>query len=121
MRKEMLAAAVGALLFSVSSANAAPFTYNFNTPSGPLGTTQTSTAGRVTITALGFYTSGPTNTLYGKNDGGDENGLGLGGRNPDHEIQTNMYVQLDLANLYSTYPGATLSMILGSVQPGESG
>src|SRR5262249_9638935 len=120
MRKAMIAAVLGVLLVSGNSANAAPFTYNFNTPTGTLGITQNYTADGVTITALGFDAPNTPTNLYGKNDGGDENGLGLA--NQEHfEIQTNNFVQLDLANLLSQYPGATLSMILGSVQPGESG
>jgi hypothetical protein len=116
----MLAAVMGVLLFSVNSVIAGPFSYNFNTPTGTLGTTQTYTAGGVTITALGFNSSNSPIDLYGKNDGGDESGLGLVGTS-DHEITTSNYVQLDLQNIYNQYPTATLSMILGSVQDGESG
>jgi hypothetical protein len=54
-----------------------------NLPSGLLGTTQTYTAGGITITAAGFSsipqlgTNIPDVTLFGKNNGGDEVGLGL--------------------------------------------
>src|SRR5258706_14564599 len=74
------ACALGGLL-GISTANAT--TWNFNVPSGALGTTQTYTADGITITAAGFtstaaLTAGSANAnLFGKNLGGDESGLGL--------------------------------------------
>src|SRR2546429_5466110 len=82
----LFACALG-LSFGPIGAKAVPVTpctctYNLSSPSGVLGTTQTYTmrgpGGPVTITAKGF-TGGfasPVN-LFGKNDGGNENGLGL--------------------------------------------
>ncbi len=99
------------------SASATTLLFNFNNPSGTLGTSQTYTNNGVTITAYGFGPSGPTN-LFGKNDGGDENGLGIAGV-PHNEIQTNDFIQLDLKpvwDLSATSP----TMSIGSVQAGES-
>ena len=62
---------------------ASAITFNFNIPSGPLGTTQDYNVLGFTVTAAGFsspaaLTAGiPNVNLFGKNDGGNENGLGL--------------------------------------------
>lgn len=120
MRKLSLAGVVAVLLVSASSANAGIWTYDFTSPAGTLGTTQPYTANSVTITALGFDSLGNPINLFGKTDGGDESGLGLAGQ-PHNEIQTNNFIQLDILDLQNKYPSATLSMILGSVQDGESG
>jgi hypothetical protein len=104
------------------SAWATSIDFNFDNPSGPLGTSQTYTSGGVTITAYGFAGT-PTGTptdLYGKHAGGSENGLGLADYT-DFEISTDSFVQLDLTNLWALSPGTgLLDMSIGSVQEGES-
>ena len=83
LRVALMAVAVGAVVASAGSTRAATITWNLNLPSGLLGTTQTYTAGGITITAAGFSsipqlgTNIPDVTLFGKNNGGDEVGLGL--------------------------------------------
>jgi hypothetical protein len=97
-----------------ASANSLP--YSFGIPTGTLGVSQAYTVNGITLTAYGFDNSTPIN-LYGKNDGGDETGLGIS-RAPDHEIQTYNFVQLDVTNLHSlNILSALISM--GSVQEGE--
>jgi hypothetical protein len=83
LRGALMAVVVGAVVASAGATGAATITWNLNLPSGPLGTTQTYTAGGITITAAGFSgilqlgTDVPDVTLFGKNNGGDEVGLGL--------------------------------------------
>jgi hypothetical protein len=82
----LFACALG-LSFGPIGAKAVPVTpctctYNLNSPSGVLGTTQTYTmrgpGGPVTITADGFSGGFASSVnLFGKNDGGNENGLGV--------------------------------------------
>ena len=92
-------------------------TWDFSTPSGPLGTSQAYTVSGLTITAYGFTNASTPAALYGKNLGGDENGLGLFGE-INNEIATNNYVQLDLANLIAA-GAANPTMVINSVQSGE--
>ncbi len=96
---------------------ASPILYNFTSPLGTLGTSQSYTASGVTITAYGFNGVGGTAKLYGKNDGGDEIGLGIAGGS-DNEINKVNFVQLDLSNLWANNP-TSLAMAFGSVQSGE--
>jgi hypothetical protein len=117
MRFKIAMMLAGAALFFASPAWADTDTWNFNGPSGPLGTSQTYTTGGATVTAYGFSSGNPTD-LFGKTAGGDENGLGLLGRS-DYEIAGTMFVQLDLTQLinsgYTNY-----QLAIGSVQPGET-
>jgi hypothetical protein len=91
--------------------------YVFNSPTGALGHSQTYTSNGITITAYGFANGGGSLDLFGKNDAGDEKGLGLNGTS-DNEILTTDFVQLDLTNLLATHPG-TITMSINSVQTGE--
>ena len=76
------------------------------------------TAGPFTITAYGFDSSGNPTDLYGKNLGGDENGLGLNNDpSGQHEICCGNYIQLDLTSLLNN-PGLAITM--SSVQTGET-
>ncbi len=80
-------------------------TINFNTPTGDQGTSHT--YGGITATAYGAGTQ----HLYGKNDGGDENGLGLtSDPSGDHEITVGQFIQLDVTSL----EGLTISFIMNS-------
>jgi len=97
---------------------ASSLTYNFDSPTGSLGTSQNYTSDAVTITAYGYNSFNNLINLYGKAGGGDENGLGLAGNSPNFEITTTTYVQLDLKNLWAADPTA-FAMTLGSVQSGE--
>jgi PEP-CTERM motif len=90
--------------------------YVFNSPTGTLGTSQAYVSNGITITAYG-YNAGASVDLFGKNDTGDEKGLGLNGTS-DSEILTTDFVQLDLTNLLATHPG-TITVSMNSVQSGE--
>ena len=105
-----------ALSNCTSSCNASA-SWNFNVPSGPLGTSQAYTANGITITAYGFTSGGSPVNLFGKNDAGDEAGLGINGLS-DSEIDTSHFIQLDLTNVIAS--GAqNAQIVINSVQSGE--
>jgi len=83
----MFACALGVSFILTDIPAAGAITFDFLSPAGALGTTQSYTLGGITITAAGFTSNTfltPT-ALYGKTGGGDENGLGIA-NGPDHEI-----------------------------------
>lgn len=81
-------------------------TISFATPTGDQGTSHS--YGGITASSYGGTGS---NDLYGKNDGGDENGLGLTSDSTgDHEITVGRYIQLDVTSL----EGLTISFIMNS-------
>jgi len=98
----------GALAF-VASANATTVTCSFNSPTGDLGsTTHTYSCGGFNITATAF---GGGN-LFGKNDGGDEVGVGLtSDPSGQNEITPGHFIQLDLVNILGNNP---MSLVIGS-------
>jgi fimbrial isopeptide formation D2 family protein/uncharacterized repeat protein (TIGR01451 family) len=91
--------------------------WNLWAPTGPLGTSQSYTMGGITITAYGFDNSGTPIALYGKNQGGDENGLGISVAK-DYEITTANFIQLDINQLIAS-GAVSAEMWIGSVQDGE--
>ena len=82
---------------SFSSAQAAVVTWNLNSPTGTLGTTQDYTTSGITITAAGFTGAGAATALFGKNDAGDEKGIGLN-IGTDHEINLTNFIRIDFTN-----------------------
>jgi protocatechuate 3,4-dioxygenase beta subunit len=91
--------------------------WNFNLPTGNQGMSKTYTVDGLMITAYGFNNNGTPTALYGKNDGGDENGVGIAS-DGDHEINLTNFVQIDLSNVIAN--GAlSAQMMVGSVQSGE--
>ena len=101
----------------VASCTTGTGTWNFNAPVGALGTSQTYTVNGLTITAYGYTSPSTATALYGKNDAGDEHGLGIAS-DGDHEIDTNHYIQLDLSQLQAA--GMLNAQIqIGSMQAGE--
>ncbi len=115
MRKEFVASALGMLLFAAGSARA-DFLYTFNTPTGTLGSSQDYTVSGLKITARGYTNGGSALNLYGKNDSGDEKGLGISSTT-DHEIETSNFIQLDLTNLFNALNVTSLQIKFGSVTP----
>ncbi len=111
------------------------YTWNFDNPTGTLGTSQTYTstnnggAPNITITAYGLggctvndsKASGCSATdLYGKNAGGSEQGLGIANDpSGDHEIYDGTFVQLDLTNLFHAIAPVAGSITIDSVQSNE--
>jgi len=80
-------------------------TISFATPTGIQGVSQT--YGGITATAYGPGTQ----YLYGKNDSGDEKGLGLTSDPAgQHEITVGQFIQLDVTSLQ----GLTISFIMNS-------
>jgi hypothetical protein len=107
----LIALVVGGFSLAVQ-ANTVTWTFLENGANLSLGASSTFTESGISLTA---YAS-PGETLYAKQEGGDENGLGITS-DSDHEINANNFVQLNLA----TTPLSSLSLIfLGSVQSGES-
>ena len=102
-----------------ASANSVTTTWNFaTTPNASLGTpTYNYTSNGITITATG------TENLYYKVEGGDETGLGLDncpGHSCDHEIEPGASITLNLSSLLSK-DVTGIALMLGSIQPGETG
>ncbi len=107
----LIALVVGGFSLAVQ-ANTVTWTFLENGANLSLGTSSTFTESGISLTAY----SSPGETLYAKNGGAGETGLGITS-DVDHEINGNNYVQLNL----TTTPLASLSLVfLGSVQSGES-
>ena len=90
-----------------------------------LGAVQAYVTDGIAITARGYsgfntpnLIGTPTN-LYGKNGGGDENGVGINAGS-DREIVGNYFVQLDFTTLQAALSNATAEIEIGSVQSGET-
>ena len=115
------------LLAAAGIANATTaFTWTFTGSDTSLGTTSVFTNNGVSITASGYKTNGTTENLYGKDNGGNENGLGLVlDPTGDDEIYytsniaTTDFIQLNLTNVIAA--GITnLQFAMNSVTSGES-
>src|SRR4051812_31918800 len=110
MKTQMMIAAACMACAITTQANTVTFNFQENGP-GTLGASSTFTESGISITA----TAQAGQTLYAKNDGGDETGLGLTAE-ADHEIDGTHFLQLTVP----TTPATNLKLIfLGSVQPGE--
>jgi hypothetical protein len=115
----------GVALCTTSAASAA-VNIDFGSQSGNLGPTATYTSGGLTVTAAGysdgFVFSAPTD-LYGKNSGGDEQGLGLAadpsGQNEIYwgNSRLGAFVELDVSALFGLVSNAQFFM--GSTTDGE--
>lgn len=128
MKKAILG--IAALL--TASAGQASIVISFNNPTGDLGSnTHMYSNGGYSVTASGYSNynfgtnTGTANDLYGKADGGDENGVGLVGDPANqHEIwyagdgfQTTPAIILDVTSLLGNTTAASFSM--GSTTNGE--
>jgi hypothetical protein len=94
-------------------ASAAVLDWNFQDHLGALPNTQTFTAGGLNLTARGFTSSDAGTALYGKNGGGDENGLGLANdTSGDHEITGGNFIEIHLTDIlqFLTPDGFTFQM-----------
>ncbi len=81
-------------------------TINFNSPTGHQGHSQTYGA----VTAYAFANGGGSLDLFGKSDGGSEEGVGIFGTS-NNEITSTTFVQLDLTNITGPF-----SLTIGSTQ-----
>jgi hypothetical protein len=106
-----LLATTAVLAICTLPASAAVLDWNFQDHLGLLGNTQTFTAGGFNLTARGFTSSDAGTALFGKNGGGDENGLGLNNdASGDHEITGGNFVQLNLDGLLGLVGNFTFNM-----------
>jgi VPDSG-CTERM motif len=106
--------AASAFLVSASMAFGTSISITFNDITGDLGvTSQSYSSGGTTVTAFGYVSGSPSN-LFGKNDGGDEIGIGLTGQ-PNNEITPTDFIQLDISQL-ATNGFTTASLFVGSTQ-----
>jgi hypothetical protein len=118
----------GALALSATAANAATVVFDFGvgpngvvngTWAGDQGQSKTYTASGLSLTASAFGPSagGFADHLYGKNFGGDENGLGMtNDPTGEHEIYFGKgFIQLNVSGL----AGDSLSVNFGSTTSGE--
>jgi hypothetical protein len=93
----VFACAVGMSFGVLGIPAASAITWNFNSNTGLLGTSQNYTVSGFTVTAAGFTNNTfatPTN-LFGKNNAGDEKGVGLN-NNGDHEISGSNLIRVAL-------------------------
>jgi PEP-CTERM motif-containing protein len=118
MRTFSVLLAVAAVTGFTSPAIAAT-TISFGTPSGSLGYSHTYSADGFSVTASGFNASDDPTSLYGKNSGGDEVGLGLkNDPSGDHEIYFGKgYVQIDVSALLGRV--SDISFFTNSTTQGE--
>jgi PEP-CTERM motif-containing protein len=89
------------MLLLSTAANATVVTWNLNCPSGTLGNTQsyTDSGTGASITAAGFNINfGNPTALFGKNDGGNETGLGINAGFA-HEIMGTFFIRIAVPTL----------------------
>lgn len=114
---------IGCALLGVASiGNAATvYTWTFTGADVDLGHTSSFTSNGVAITASGFTSNGVAGDLYGKNNGGNEIGLGMNADpTGDHEIYFGTdFIQLDLTNVLAQNIGSLL-ISMNSTTDGES-
>jgi hypothetical protein len=119
----MFACVLGVSFALLGVPTASAVTFNFNIPSGALGTTQSYMSEGGTVTAAGFSSPAalaagmPNVNLFGKNLGGNENGLGLvNDPSGDNEITGTSLIRLALG------PGLTgpVSFQMNSTTEGET-
>jgi hypothetical protein len=115
----------GAALCTASAASAA-VTIDFGSPTGNLGTSEPYTNAGLTVTAYGYldgFNFSTAGDLHGKNDGGDEVGLGLvadpSGQNEIYwgESHLGAFVEVDVSALFGLVSSAQFFM--GSASNGE--
>ena len=92
--------------------------WNFNTPTGNLGSTHNYVGSDGTvITATAFGPNAPA--LFGKGAGGDENGVGLtNDPSGEDEITNGSFIQLDLSNI--KFASVNMSFMGDSTTNGET-
>jgi hypothetical protein len=111
------ASLVAAALFALTPAHADTI-WNFNTPSGNLGSTHNYVGSDGTIiTATAFGPGSPS--LFGKPGPGDEIGVGLtNDPSGENEITFGSFIQLDLSNIKFASPN--MSFMADSTTAGET-
>lgn len=127
MKKALAGAALAALL-SVSTAAHAVVMFDFSTHGGNVGTSEVYTDSGapgtpLTVEAKGFDAANAATAMYGKQGGGDENGLGLA-NDPSGENEIALgkgRIQLDIGSFlpYASSLSA-VSFNMGSTTDGET-
>ena len=104
-----------------TAARAETVTFNFDTcgngttKNASCGSSTTYTVDGYTITATAFAAPGSTANLYAKQNGGDENGLGLtNDPSHDNEITAGSFIQLNLDVAGGVIPVVPLTITMGS-------
>lgn len=114
------------LVLTLGSAQAAVFDFaSTNGASGPVGSSYWKvTEGLFTLTAYGFNANGTRHGLYWKDEGPNEQGLGLTGTF-GHELTLQPggrkianYIQIDVSQVYTSFPSGAIR--IGSVNHGEA-
>ena len=93
---------------AAATAGHAAVPLNFNSVPGNLGNSHSYTVSGLTVVATGYASNGVQTALFGKNAGGDENGLGLYGYT-DNEITGpgTDFIQLDVNSILASVSSAT--------------
>lgn len=124
MRKLAVGLLGAAALAIASAAQAAVITIDLGNPSGNLGSDHTYTTGAGNVVASGYTAPNVDGDLYGKAQGGNEQGLGLAA-DPTHENElfspanggTGAFIQLDVSDLFSSV--SAVDFFMGSSTSGE--
>jgi hypothetical protein len=114
----LFACALGVSFGLIGVPAAKAVTFDFQSNLGELGNSHSYTVSGITITAAGFTsnTFGTATHLYGKNGGGDENGLGLhNDPSGDNEITGSNIIRIQIPTNLSS-----LSFQMGSTTAGET-
>jgi len=112
------------LLLGVCLLSAAPVfadsttTFTFIGTLGSIGTTDTFTAGSLSLVATGYSAPGTTADMWAKNLGPNEAGIGLTA-DSQHEISGTQFIQLDLTNILAAHP-SSIVLSVQSIQAGEN-
>jgi PEP-CTERM motif-containing protein len=103
---------------SASAAQAAVINIDLGNPAGDLGTDHTYSTSAGDVVASGYSAPSVDQDLYGKNLGGDEQGLGLSG-SVQNEIPSggSAFIQLDVSDLFGSVSG--VDFFMNSTTAGE--
>jgi len=110
------------LLAASATAGQAAVVIDFNNPTGDIGSSHTYSNGGLSVTALGVDSLLNPLDLFGKSNGGDENGVGIANDpSGDHEIWGDVggAVLLDVSSLLADNVSAA-QFFMGSTTNGES-
>jgi PEP-CTERM motif-containing protein len=121
MRKLIIGLLAASALATASAASATT-NINFDTATGNMGPSHTYSNGGLSVTAYGVNNSLNPLDLYGKHNGGDENGLGIANDpSGDHEIwgYVGGAVLLDVSDLLANSVSEA-QFFMGSTTNGES-
>ena len=114
---------IGLLAATCASAASAAVQIDFNNPTGDIGTSHTYSNGGLSVTAYGLTYGFASTDLFGKNNGGDENGVGIANDpSGDHEIwdgiESGGFVFLDVSDLLANNVSEA-QFTMGSTTNGE--